>query len=150
MAPSTSVRVFMKTEIFFPLYLKKSASIRSVFESYLPVHTNTRKRFENASFPYRACALSSITSLWRHRIRKPPFSPAHTCTVSRRFQNSPVWTSVSGRDLSLLFDIIGGFNRSFSAVADFAKVNVFKIFNRCWVVRSNKRHKPLDNHFSFV
>ena len=74
-ASSTCSRVFSKTEIQFPPYLRKTASTRSVFESYV------RK-----SEPW--------TWAWRHRIWKLPFSPVHTSTMNLRFQTSPPWPAV--------------------------------------------------------
>ena len=50
-APSTRIRIFLKTEVFSPVS-KKSASTRSVFKSFLPAHDIWRHRkFENLRFP---------------------------------------------------------------------------------------------------
>ena len=44
----------LKTQLCFSVF-KKSASTRSVFTSFSPVHTYTMNRFENDNLPDCAC-----------------------------------------------------------------------------------------------
>ena len=63
-APSTRISGYFWKRRFLSPFSKKSASTRSVFKSFLPVH-----------------------DIWRHRFRKPPFSSVHTSPKNTRLKN---------------------------------------------------------------
>ena len=62
MAPSTHIRLFLKTD-FFPSVFKKYASTRSVFKSFSPVHTKKLKRWKYQSIPFGACVMLEVYDL---------------------------------------------------------------------------------------
>ena len=81
-APSTRIRLFLKTKGFF-MFSKKSAYTRNVFKKFLHVHIYPQKRFEYAR--------RSFDDIWRHRFRKPPFSSVHTTPKNTRLKKSTIW-----------------------------------------------------------
>ena len=62
-ALSTRIHFRLKTNFLSP-FSKKIASIRSVFESFSPVHTKTLKRFENGYTTDGACVVSRVCLRW--------------------------------------------------------------------------------------
>ena len=90
-APSSRIRVCLKTEIVF-----------SVFEKKIRVHT-LRSWMVFARPKENAIAIETGTSFdenmrinwypspWRHRFHEPPFPSIHTSTAKRRRQKSLLW-----------------------------------------------------------
>ena len=66
--PCLHVSVFVWKCNFFSLFSKKFSSTRSVFASFLPVHTYTMNRFENDYLPDCACLTQTCSLLWAREI----------------------------------------------------------------------------------
>ena len=81
MVSSTRIRIFLKTEICL-YFQKKSASTRSVFESFPPLHSKTLADDGNTIASLTGHALYDV---WHHRNPKPSFSSVHTITISTLF-----------------------------------------------------------------
>ena len=71
-----------ETDICLYFRKKKSASKRSVFESFPPLHSKTLADDGNTIASLTGHALYDV---WHHRNPKPSFSSVHTITISTLF-----------------------------------------------------------------
>ena len=69
----------------------ENAPTRSVFESFSPVHTKTRKRYPLLSMRHATMYVNDVFWCMTSSYSKPPFLSVHTKKKSWRFQKCLPW-----------------------------------------------------------
>ena len=129
--PPPHVPGYFENEDFYCPFSKKHGSTRSIFKSFLPVHTKTLKRRKYYSIPHGACVMVVVYYLWHHRIRKRPSLPHSYINEEPAFSKISTLESVFWKD-AFSVTVFNQKRRMISVDEALFSVHCTQRFRRMW------------------